>query len=161
MADNRRQSEYKKRQSILYQNTRFMQHGSEYTLFNSMFALSKCIEEFNQLYQDQLHPKHGLLILLIKHYCTETNNDENLGKRFKPEEIFNYYPNLGELFGYFANSHRSFMVLFSDLRELHFINPLHSSTYYQPTTRIAVFSQIYEKHCKSLFTSKDDEKFSS
>lgn len=153
MPDNNKQKNSRKKKSIAYQNHNFMQFGMEYSLFNYVFALSNTVAEFNKLYGDKLDAKHGYLILLIKLYCTTTNTDPaKRGEQvFKPEEIFNFYPNLHALFAYFAGSHSAFMVLFNDLMHLQFIKP-HGQAY-QCTTRVKIFSTQFDKQCKKLFSA--------
>jgi hypothetical protein len=139
-----RQNAYSKRKSAIYQDAIFNRYGSELSLINTFQALSITIIEFNNLYQDTLHPKHGILCLLIKHYTTATGNNI-----FKPNDLYNYYPYLNNLLGYWSKNARKFKVLFNDLMHFHFINP--NGHAYISSMRLRTFCKLYENHCKKLF----------
>jgi hypothetical protein len=139
-----RQNNYSKKKSAIYQDARFHRYGSELSLVNTFQALSQTITEFNSTYNDTLHPKHGILCLLIKQYTTATGNNI-----FKPTDLYNYYPYLNNLLGYWSNNARKFKVLFNDLMYFHFINA-HGHAY-TPSMRLRTFCKLYENHCKKLF----------
>lgn len=146
MTDYQKQDKYKRRKSIIYQNTVFKSFGSEYSFIHLTHALIKTVDDFNTNYEDVMHPKHGILILLIKYYTTETN-----AVTFTPIELWEYYkqPHLNLFFSYFANSHKSFVVLIRELMHLKYLNPQGHS--YAPTLRIRSFMKQYDQHCKDLF----------
>jgi hypothetical protein len=139
-----RQYKHRKNKSVLYQNALFHKYGSELSLFNTFLALTRTIKEFNAQYGDTLVHKHGVLLLLIKHYVVSNNLSS-----FKVSELHEYYPDLSPLLGAFTDSVRSFQRLFADLSHFHFINPL--GYRFTTTTRLKIFCNMYEKHCKELF----------
>lgn len=143
------QNAFRKRKSVLYQNIRFQMFGSEFSLINLLIALDETVKEFTDRYGDNLHPRHGLLLILIKHYVTDTN-----AISFKPAEIFEYYPHLNGMFGSNAKDVNRFQGLFNDLAYLHFVNPQGHA--YIPSTRMKVFNTMFEQHAKGLFKEPEN-----
>lgn len=149
--EHERQYRHNKNKSIIYQNTVFNRFGGELSFINLTNALTRTIDEFNTNYQDQIHSKHGILCLLIKHYTTVNNVTH-----FKAEDIFNYYPNIHLFFGHYHDEmHRSFLKLFNDLMHLSFINHLSKSDGHAPTMRLKHFCTRFDHHTRELFKEPD------
>lgn len=147
-----KQDRHRRKKSALYQHIRFVKYGNEFGLFTGVFSLSDTVKEFNSQYGDNMHDKHGLLVLLIKHYCVQTHT-----QTFKPEDIRTYYPNLKQIFGFWANGYRPFMVLFNQLKEMHFIDYYPLRATYVTTTRIKVFSGLFDKYCDNMFKDQQNQ----
>jgi hypothetical protein len=146
-----KQTRYTRRKSAVYQNARFYKYGTGYTVINSLMALTDAIQSFNESYGDNLEPRHGVLCVLIHNYMVATQAEV-----FNEQDIFNYYKNLTQIFGYYAAGHRSFLVVFNDLMKFHFINPLGHS--YNATTRLKLFCKVLDQHAKAYFIDPTDEK---
>lgn len=138
----RRQYDYARRKSALYQAKVFYTFGPEHSFISAISALVNTVEKFNAMYQDTLTIRHGLLVLIIKHYVTMHKLES-----FKPEAIRRYY-NLRPVLGFFVDGSRSFRALFADLQRMDFCNP--HKHHLLPTTRIKVFSSMFQKELKKL-----------
>lgn len=149
--EHERQYRHNKNKSIIYQNAVFNRFGSELSFINITLALIRTVDEFNTRYEDQIHARHAMLILMIKHYTTAHNSTH-----FTSDEVFSYYPHVHLLFGFaYDDQHRSFLKVFNDLMHLNFINYLGPQNTHAPTMRIKLFCDRYEHHCKELFKDPD------
>lgn len=149
--ENKHNKQYRhvRRKSIAYQTARFYKFGGEYSFVRHFIAHANTIEQWNETYQDTLHARHGVLLILIKDYMTDTG-----AETFKPEEISAFYPHLSQLFGYWVSSHRSFQVVFNDITAFQFIKPRGHS--YYATTRLRAFCVMFDQNTKKLFTKPDN-----
>jgi hypothetical protein len=143
-----KQYNYSRNKSTLYQNARFHAYGSELSLINTNIALSQAIRDINLRDGETISQKHGVLLLLIKHYVTANNLES-----FDRNKLYDYYPNLSIFFGSFADNKQSFLSLFTDLMNMQFINPLGND--FAPTHRLKGFCRLYEKHCNKLFSKPE------
>lgn len=149
-----KQDRHRRKKSARYQQIRFVKYGSEFSLLTTIFALSDTVKDFNSQYGDNMHDKHGLLVLLIKHYCVQTHS-----QTFKPEDIRQYYTieKLKKIFGFWANGYKPFMVLFNELKELHFIDYYPLQATYVTTQRIKVFSGLYDRYCTTMLDDQANQ----
>ena len=145
-----RQYGKRKRDSNLYQNARFVKFGSELSIISLLTALNKTVDTFNKSYQHELHPRHALIMIFIKHYLTDTEKDI-----FLPSEILSYYPHLPMLLGFFANNEKTFKTLFNDLQHSHFLN--FAGKHYNPTNRLKLFVGLFDNNAKELLPFSIDE----
>lgn len=144
-----RQYDWKRKKSVLYQQQLFYSFGPELGLINSLHALSMTVARFNEQYQDTLTDKHGLTILLVKHYVTA-----HKVQSFTPEELRTFY-DLSAVLGWYVKGPQSFRFLINDLNRLDFCNPLGKGRFV-PTTRIKVFTAMYESILKGLLETAQD-----
>jgi hypothetical protein len=139
-----RQYRHKEEQSKLYQNTRFLSHGGERVAVVSLIALVDTVDRFNDLYQDNLTFRHGVLILTIKQLLILTKKET-----FTANDI---RQNIGQIEPFIAayKQHKINVVghLITDLSQLHFCNPVSNSYHYTPTTRIKLFCTLFEQQIK-------------
>ena len=137
-----RQYRHKEEQTKLYQNARFLRHGGERVAVISLISIVETVDRFNDLYQDNLTFRHGVLILAIKQLLILIKTDSFTSKDIRE--------NLGQIEPFIAGyrSHKVNVLgnLLNDLSQLHFVNPVNNSYYYLPTTRLKLFCTLFEQN---------------
>lgn len=137
----RRQYDYRKRKSKLYQDTIFTVYGAEYLLVNTLESVLATTKRFNAAYGDSLSPRHGAMMLMIKHWCLSRF------QFFRTDDL-KLLP-IENFAGFFTgpkNTTTKSMV--KDLIRMHFLN--HSGRTLTPTTRLKQFCIEFNKTCEDL-----------
>jgi hypothetical protein len=139
-----RQYRHEKIKSVKYQSVRLHKFGPELCFINSAMALSETANYFNREYGDNLHTKHALTIIHVKHICVANNLEI-----FRVEDLIESDFHLDKQLGFFLSDVRYMKPLLADLVRLKFLNRI--GRRYTPTTRVKMFCSIMEKYCKEYF----------
>lgn len=140
-----RQYKRNRKKTLLYQNQLLSNHGPECMFLFTWEGLERAVDQFNEMYGDGMHVKHGIVLLMIKHVTGVMRRPD-----FLTRELMEFFPNMKTLLGKHGANKVMLSSLVSELYKLHFLNASRGDRY-QTTTRLRIFIAAVQKHADELY----------